>query len=144
MWRSCTTNLYARPSSLLHPDSLHPPVRYKTSGRYVRPDGTYVGTVLTPGRYLRRDGTYIGTVHKSGRYMIFVNCIATVITRITLISSRLLKVLQLKGIYYTVLHKNIENNKILTNKIISKSCPFLPKSMEYKKTSECTYSRDVD
>ena len=36
---------------------------YGRDGRYIRQNGTYVGTVHTPERYIRRDGTYVGTVH---------------------------------------------------------------------------------
>ena len=36
------------------------------SGRYIRRDGAYVGTVHTSGRYIRRDGTYVETVHYFG------------------------------------------------------------------------------
>ena len=70
------------------------------SERYIRPDGTYVGTLHTPGWYIRRDGTYawtvhtsgrcirpvstyVGTVHTLGRYMILVYCTAAVIAKIT-------------------------------------------------------------
>ena len=39
------------------------------SGRYIRRDGIYVGTVHKSGRYISRDGIYVGTIHKSGRYI---------------------------------------------------------------------------
>ena len=47
--------------------------------------GTFFVSLFKWGRYIRPHGTYVGTVHMSGRYIISVYRAATVIAQISVI-----------------------------------------------------------